>query len=80
MASRRRVESFATAALGGVPFHIDERSVVRTVAVLNPVFDCVDEQGAWKTLDLSSFDCASKTPGAADHSGRLPVARTNPSA
>jgi len=61
---RENLESFATAALGGVPFHIDERSVVHTVAVLNAVFDSVDEQGAWKTLDLSSFDCASKAPSA----------------
>jgi predicted dehydrogenase len=75
---RENLESFATAALGGAPFHIDEQSVVHTVAVLNAVFDSVDEQGAWKAVDLSSLDCAPKAAVHHGHNGRSPMARANP--
>jgi predicted dehydrogenase len=52
----KNLESFAIAALGGAPFHIDERSIIHTVAALNAVFDSVDAHGAWQEVEFSSFD------------------------
>lgn len=44
------IESFARAALGEAPFHIDDDGVLHTVAALEAVFKSADADGAWQPI------------------------------
>jgi predicted dehydrogenase len=44
------IESFARAALGGGPFHIDDEGILHTVAALEAVFRSADASGAWQQI------------------------------
>jgi hypothetical protein len=44
------IESFARAAVGGGPFHIDDEGILHTVAVLEAVFRSADANGAWQQV------------------------------
>jgi predicted dehydrogenase len=45
------LESFAGAALGQGVFHIDDESIVHTVAALEAVFHSAESNGAWQAVD-----------------------------
>jgi predicted dehydrogenase len=45
------LESFARAALGQGTFHIDDASIVHTVAALEAVFRSAESNGAWQSVD-----------------------------
>lgn len=45
------VDSFASAALGEAPFHIDDDGMLHTVAALEAVFRSADAAGAWQEID-----------------------------
>jgi predicted dehydrogenase len=47
---RANLESFAAAALGRAPFHIDADGILHTVAALDAVFRSVDADGAWQEV------------------------------
>jgi predicted dehydrogenase len=44
------IESFARAALGQGPFHIDDNGILHTVATLEAVFRSADANGAWQPI------------------------------
>jgi predicted dehydrogenase len=44
------LESFARAALGQDPYHIDDDRILHTVAALEAVFRSVDAEGAWQQV------------------------------
>jgi predicted dehydrogenase len=44
------VESFARAALGETPFHIDDEGILHTVAALEAVFRSAEADGAWQQV------------------------------
>jgi predicted dehydrogenase len=44
------IESFARAAVGGGPFHIDDEGILHTVAALEAVFRSADANGAWQQI------------------------------
>lgn len=45
------IDSFAGAALGEAPFHIDDAGILHTVAALEAVFRSADADGAWQRID-----------------------------
>jgi predicted dehydrogenase len=47
---RMNLESFARAALGQDPYHIDDDGILHTVAALDAVFRSVDADGAWQQV------------------------------
>jgi predicted dehydrogenase len=47
---RLNLESFAGAALGRAPFHIDDDGILHTVAALEAVFRSVEADGAWQDV------------------------------
>jgi len=44
------IDSFARAALGEAPFHIDDAGILHTVAALEAVFSSADAAGAWQEI------------------------------
>jgi predicted dehydrogenase len=48
---RENLDSFAEAARGRGRFHIDDESIIHTVAGLNAVFESASSGGVWKHLD-----------------------------